>query len=85
MAKRIYKLDTVLAKIEDRQQALCSVDNNRQYIRVLNSLKFWLLELANNYADTAYYEQMFFTGAGHSFFTRICLSIEDYKYGNRPF
>jgi uncharacterized protein YydD (DUF2326 family) len=84
MAKS-YKLDTVLAHIENRQQALSQVENNRQYIRVLRSLHYWLLQLADNYSDTAEYQAAFFTGAGWSLFTKVVFSIQDYNGGNRPF
>ena len=58
-----------------------------EYIKRLQALKYWLLKLdvlLDNSNDEIY-RKYFYSDKGHSFFDRICLSITDYQYGNKPF
>ena len=79
--------------IKDLENRLGYVDNNLRYIKVIQALKYWLEKfadlLSNNQAlqreYQATYLSYFYTGCGFSFYDRVCNSILEYKYGNRPF
>ena len=70
MDKQIDKLIKHIRNLENR---LGEVDNNLRNNQ----------ELQREYQ--AIYHRYFYTGCGFSFYDRICNSILDYKYGNRPF
>ena len=84
-------IETVVNHITTLQDKLCHCENNLQYIKRLQALKYWLLKfddllenkLSGEYA--AIYESYFCSCCGFSFFDRVCNSILDYEYGNRPF
>lgn len=88
MNKDIEKIVEHITEIQDK---LNRSENNLQYIKRLQALKYWLLRfdellenrLAGEYA--AVYESYFCTCCGFSFYDRVCNSILDYKYGNKPF
>ncbi|MCM0680930.1 MULTISPECIES: hypothetical protein [Bacteroides] len=75
------------------QEKLCDCENNLQYIKRLQALMYWLHKFdfcldSDNIQQGEYaaiYESYFCTGCGFSFYNRVCNSILDYKYGNRPF
>ena len=72
---------------------LGEVDNNLRYIKVVQALKHSLDKLDNMLRNNqelqrkyqAIYLSYFYTGCGFSFYDKVCNSILDYKYGNRPF
>lgn len=84
-------MNTILKKIECANYKLCNAENNLQYIKALKSIYFWLIrfdEMAQQspeVANSGEYLQMFYTGAGFSFFSRVQNSILEYNYGVRPF
>ena len=81
------KKEYIIRKIECLKDAICHCENNLQYIKRLQALKYWLLKLdvlLDNSNDRIYREY-FYSDKGHSFFDRVCLSIADYQYGNKPF
>lgn len=87
------QIDKLIDHIRDLDNRLGEVDNNLRYIKVVQALKHSLdklddmlrnnQELQREYQTT--YHSYFYTGCGFSFYDRICNSILDYKYGNRPF
>lgn len=85
------KIEKTIERIVTLQERLCHCENNLQYIKRLQALKYWLLifdglldnKLKGEYA--AVYESYFCTCCGFSFYDRVCNSILDYKYGNKPF
>jgi len=85
--------EKVIKHIKDLESRLGYVDNNLRYIKVIQALKYWLEKfadlLSNNQAlqreYQATYLSYFYTGCGFSFYDRVCNSILEYKYGNRPF
>lgn len=86
------KMKRLLAHIEDLEERLCEADNNLRYIKVLKALKLHLERLSALFdkcpegrAHSYDYARYFTTGAGWSFYDRVCNSILDYQYGNRPF
>ena len=84
-------LKNILQKIETAETNLSHADNNLRYIKALQSLKFWLLKLdamaqeSPAVAQSGQYLQMFYTGAGFSFFDRVNNSLLEYNYGVKPF
>ena len=78
MDKQIDKLIDHIRDLENRlvQALKHSLDKLDDILR--NSQ-----ELQREYQAT--YHRYFYTGCGFSFYDRICNSILDYKYGNRPF
>ena len=84
-------LKNILQKIETAETNLSHADNNLRYIKALQSLKFWLLKLdamaqeSPTVAQSGQYLQMFYTGAGFSYFDRVQNSILEYNYGVKPF
>ena len=90
MDKQIDKLIEHIRNLENR---LGEVDNNLRYIKVVQALKHSLEKLDDMLRNNpelqreyqAAYHSYFYTGRGFSFYDRICNSILDYKYGNRPF
>lgn len=87
------KIDKLIEHIEDLEARLCQADNNLRYIKALQALKRSLEKFDDILkSDTALqreysanYLSYFYTGCGFSFYNRICNSILDYKYGNKPF
>lgn len=85
------KFNFILQKIEDANNKLMSSETNLQYIKALKSIKFWLLKLdamaqeSPTVAQSGQYLQMFYTGAGFSYFDRVQNSILEYSYGVKPF
>ena len=81
----------ILQKIEDANNKLMRSETNLQYIKALKSIKFWLLKLdamaqeSPTVAQSGQYLQMFYTGAGFSYFDRVQNSILEYSYGVKPF
>ena len=90
MDKQIGRL---INHIRDLENRLGEVDNNLRYIKVVQALKHSLDKLDNMLKNNqelqrkyqAIYLSYFYTGCGFSFYDRVCNSILDYKYGNRPF
>ena len=85
------KFNFILQKIESAESKLMQSDNNLRYIKALQSLKFWLLKLdamaqeSPAVAQSGQYMQLFYTGAGFSFFDRVNNSLLEYNYGVKPF
>lgn len=87
------QIDKLIDHIRDLENRLGEVDNNLRYIKVVQALKHSLDKLDNMLRNNqelqheyqATYYRYFYTGCGFSFYDRICNSILDYKYGNRPF
>ena len=85
------KFNFILQKIEDANNKLMRSETNLQYIKALKSIKFWLLKLdamaqeSPTVAQSGQYLQMFYTGAGFSYFDRVKNSILEYNYGVKPF
>lgn len=87
------QIDKLIDHIKDLENRLGEVDNNLRYIKVVQALKHSLDKLDDMLRDNqelqrehqATYHSYFYTGCGFSFYDRICNSILDYKYGNKPF
>ena len=87
------QIDKVIQHIKDLENRLGYVDNNLRYIKVIQALKYWLDKFDNQLSKeerikgefAAIYESYFCSGGGFSFYDRVCNSILEYKYGNRPF
>ena len=85
--------EKVIKHIKDLENRLGYVDNNLRYIKVIQALKYWLEKFAELLSNIqalqreyqASYLSYFYTGCGFSFYDRVCNSILEYKYGNRPF
>lgn len=87
------KVESVIQHIATLQESLCNSENNLQYIKRLQALKYWLHKF-DSFLDrtsrqqgeyAAVYESYFHTGCGFSFCERVCNSITVYEYGDRPF
>lgn len=85
------EIDNAVNHITTLQENLCQCENNLQYIKRLQALKYWIIKfdgLLENKLQKEYtsiYESYFCSGCGFSFYDRVCNSILEYKYGNRPF
>ena len=87
------QIDRLIEHIRELEARLGEVDNNLRYIKVVQALKHSLEKLDNMLKDNtalqreyqAIYLSYLCTGCGFSFYERLCNSILDYKYGNRPF
>ena len=87
------QIDKLINHIRDLENRLGEVDNNLRYIKVVQALKYSLDKLDNMIKDNqelqreyqTTYHIYFYTGCGFSFYDRVCNSILDYKYGNKPF
>ena len=87
------KIDNAISHITELQERLCCCENNLQYIKRLQALKYWLHQFDSlldkagrrkgEYA--AVYESYFYACCGFSFYDRVCNSILVYEYGDRPF
>ena len=85
--------DKLINHIRELESRLGEVDNNLRYIKVVQALKHSLEKLDNILKDNtalqreyqAIYLSYFYTGCEFSFYDRVCNSILDYKYGNKPF
>jgi hypothetical protein len=85
------KIEQTIQHIVDLQYRMCQVENNLQYIKVVQALKialekfYDLLEndtkLQRQYQST--YICYFYTGCGHSLYDRVCNSLIEYKNGKR--
>ncbi len=96
--KRLYIMNTndienAINHIISLQEKLCYCENNLQYIKRLQALKYWLHKF-DSFLDrssrqhgeyAAVYESYFHTCCGFSFYDRVCNSILVYEYGDRPF
>ena len=77
-------IEKVVKHITEMQNKLNRSENNLQYIKRLQALKYWLHrfdELLDNRLTGEYatvYESYFCTCCGFSFYDRICNSILDY-------
>lgn len=81
------KIIFIIGKIEHLKETISHCENNLQYIKRLQALKYWLLKLnalLDSFNDEIY-QKYFYSHKGHSFFDRVCLSITDYQCGNKPF
>lgn len=81
------KIILIVGKIEHLKETICHCENNLQYIKRLQALKYWLLKLdalLDSFNDDIY-QKYFYSHKGYSFFHIVCLSITDYHYGNKPF
>ena len=86
-------INKMIQHIKDLDNRLGYVDNNLRYIKVIQALKYWLDKFDNSLSEeerlkgefATVYESYFYSGCGFSFYERVCNSILDYKYGNRPF
>ena len=86
-------IDKTIQHIVDLQYRLCQVENNLQYIKVMQALKMSLekfydllkndTNLQRQYQST--YIGWFYTGCGHSLYDRVCYSLIEYRNGRRPF
>ena len=87
------QVDKTVKHITELQYRLCRVENNLQYIKVIQALKksldkFYDLLKNDQKLQREYeanYLSYFYTGCGFSLYDRVCNSITDYKYGNKPF
>ena len=87
------KINKVLEHIQDLFCSIEQAENNLQYITRLKALKkaldkFDNLLQGNEDMERVYageYLQLFYTGCGFSQYDRVCNSILDYQYGNKPF
>jgi len=87
------QVDKTVKHISELQNRLNHVRNNLQYIKVIQALKDSLdkfYDLLNNDQNLqreyeATYLRYFFSAGGLSFYDRVCYSILDYRYGNKPF
>ena len=86
------KIDKLIVHIRDLEKRLGEVDNNLRYIKVVQALKYSLDKLYSLLLrDTALQREyqstymVYFYGGNLSFYNKVCNSILDYKYGNRPF
>ena len=87
------KVESVIQHITTLQESLCYCENNLQYIKRLQALKYWLHRFDSFLDKTsrqqgefaAIYESYFCSGYGFSFYERVCNSITVYEYGDRPF
>ena len=97
LLKNIYdnksKIENAINHITSLQEKLCYCENNLQYIKRLQALKYWLHKF-DSFLDrnskqhgkyAAVYESYFHTCCGFSFYDRVCNSILVYEYGDRPF
>lgn len=87
------KIESAIQHIATLQESLCYCENNLQYIKRLQALKYWLHKF-DSFLDrtsrqhgefAAVYESYFCSGCGFSFYERVCNSITVYEYGERPF
>lgn len=86
-------IENAINHITALQERLCHCENNLQYIKRLQALKYWLhkfdsfLDKANKVKGeyAAVYESYFHVCSGFSFYDRVCNSILVYEYGNKPF
>ena len=87
------KIDNAVNHIATLQEGLCNCENNLQYIKRLQALKYWLHKFDSFLDRTSrqqgeyatVYESYFCSGCGFSFYERVCNSITIYEYGDRPF
>lgn len=86
------QIDNVVAHIRDLERRLSEADNNLRYIKVVQALKRSLDKLYSLLLrDTALQREyqstyiIYFYGGSLSFYNKVCNSLLDYKYGNRPF
>lgn len=86
-------IENAINHIDTLQARLCRCENNLQYIKRLQAIKYWLHKfdsfLNRNSSQHGEYaaicENDFHTCCRFSFYDRVCNSILEYQYGNRPF
>lgn len=86
-------IDNAINHITSLQEKLSTCENNLQYIKRLQTLKYWLNKFDSLFDKTSkqnseyatIYESYFHTCAGFSFYDRVYNSILSYQYGDRPF
>ena len=87
------QIDKLIEHIRELETRLGEVDNNLRYIKVVQALKYSLDKLDNILKDNttlqreyqAIYLSYFRRCCGFSFYDKVCNSILEYQYGNRPF
>ena len=86
------KIDKTITHIRGLERRLGEADNNLRYIKVVQALKKALDKLYSLLLrDTALQREYqstyinYFYGGSLSFYNKVCKSLLDYKYGNRPF
>lgn len=87
------QIDKLIDHIRELEHRLGEVDNNLKYIKVIEALKYSLDRFDDILKDNKDLQQRyhtvyvgyFYSGYGFSFYDRVCNSILDYKYGNKPF
>lgn len=87
------QIDKLIDHIRELEHRLGEVDNNLKYIKVIQALKYSLDRFNDILKDNkdlqqryhTAYVRYFYSGYGFSFYDRVCNSILDYKYGNKPF
>ena len=86
------QIERTILHIRDLEQRLNEADNNLRYIKVVQALKHSLDKLYSLLLrDTALQREYqstyinYFYGGSLSFYNKVCNSLLDYKYGNRPF
>ena len=86
-------IDNAINHIISLQEKLSTCENNLQYIKRLQALKYWLHKFDSlldrtsrlNGEYAAIHESYFHACAGLSFYDRVYHSILSYQYGDRPF
>jgi len=86
------QIERTILHIRDLERRLNEADNNFKYIKVVQALKHSLDKLYSLLLkDTALQREYqstyinYFYGGSLSFYNKVCNSLHDYKYGNRPF
>lgn len=86
-------IEQTLSKYSAANRRFVYSDNNLRYIKAIKSMLFWLNRFDSLLSEierekgeySALYQALFISGCGFSEYTRICNTIEEYKYGNKPF
>ena len=86
------QIERTILHIRDLERRLNEADNNLRYIKIGQALKKSLDKLYSLLLrDTALQREhqsthiIYFYGGSLSFYNKVCNSLLDYKYGNRPF
>lgn len=76
----------LLSKVEHAEAMLSEADNNLRYITALRNLYFWMnkLHMMQDYLSK-YDKERYFERGFVSFYDKVYNSLQDYKYGNKPF
>ena len=86
-------IDNAINHIISLQEKLSTSENNLQYIKRLQALKYWLYKFDSlldkasrlNSEYTVIHESYFQPCSGFSFYDSVYHSILSYQYGDRPF